>query len=115
MTVEEALPEPGRKPVAPRDEHDGQRMESIYGLASGGAKEVATQLTPVGEHDALVASLVARGCEKAETESLTRIIWIPAATGVEVFDKRKQQLDADGDRATLEDGRIINRSDLVRV
>ncbi|MBI5515020.1 MAG: hypothetical protein HY909_14685 [Deltaproteobacteria bacterium] len=115
MTLEEALAEPRRELVASGEEKDGKRMVSIYSLATGGAREVATSLVSVEEHDALVASLRARGCEEAETEFLTRIIWVPNAAGLEVFDRRKKQLDVAGDRATLEDGRVIARSDLASV
>lgn len=116
MTLEEALAQPGRKLQASAEEKDGKRVVGIYGITpTGGAKEIATTVVSVADHDALVASLKARGCEQAETEFLTRIVWVARADGVEVFGKRNKQLDAEGDRATLEDGRVVERSDVARV
>jgi hypothetical protein len=115
MTFEEALAAPGRKVQASREANDGQRVVTIYGLASGGAKELAATTVSAAEHDALVAQLRERGCELADTELLTRIVWIVKADGVEVFDKRSKQFEAAGDRATLKDGRVVARSDFAQV
>lgn len=115
MTFEDVLGEPGRKARTSGDDEGGQRMVSIFILSSRGAKELATKQVPVAEHDAVVADLEARGCELAQTESLTRIVWVINADGVEVFDKRRKQLHAAGDRATLEDGRIVDRSAMAEV
>src|SRR5688572_15222597 len=115
MTFEEALAEPGRKVQASGGEHDGRRVVTIYSLASGGANQLAAKMVPAAEHDALVAELSARGCTLAETEFLTRVVWILSADGVEVYDRRRRQLDAAGERATLEDGRIVERSDVAHV
>ena len=90
-------------------------MVTIYGLASGGAKELAATSVSIAEHPALVARLRERGCELADSELLTRIVWIINAAGVEVFDKTCKQFDAAGDRATLKDGRIVERSDFAQV
>jgi hypothetical protein len=115
MTFEEALAEPGRKVQASGEDNDGQRVVTIYSLSSGGANELAATTVSAAEHDALVATLTARGCERAETEFLTRIVWIINADGVEVYDKRRKQFEAAGDRATLKDGRIIERSDFAQI
>jgi hypothetical protein len=115
MTFEEALAEPGRKLVASGEEHEGRRVVWIYGLASGGAKELAATMVSVADHDALVAAVKARGCEPAETELLSSIIWVTNLHGVEVYDGRRRQLDLAGARATLEDQRIVWRWDFVQV
>lgn len=115
MTVEEALAEPGRKVQASRDGDDGHRVVTIYGLSSGGAKELAATSVSTAEHDALVATLRQGGCESADTELLTRVVWIINPSGVEVFDRRCKQLDAAVDRATLRDGRIVERADIAQV
>lgn len=115
MTFEEALAEQGRKVVASGELEDGKRRLAIYSLASGGAKEIAAALLPEANHDALLADFTARGCEVAETEFLTKIVWIRKADGVEVYDKRRRLFDAAGDRATLTDGRVVGRSDVARV
>ncbi len=46
---------------------------------------------------------------------LTRVVWIINPSGVEVFDRRCKQLDAAVDRATLKDGRIVERADIAQV
>lgn len=74
MTVEEALAEPGRKVQASRDGNDDERVVTIYGLASGGAKELAATTVSIAEHDARVAKLRERGCELADTELLSRVL-----------------------------------------
>lgn len=114
MTVEEALAEPGRKAQASGEENEGKRVVTIYSLATG-AVRLATMTVSTAEHDALVARLKSQGCELAETEFLTKIVWVPKADGVEVFDKRRKLLDAAGDRATLAEGRVIERSDIAKV
>ncbi len=115
VALEEALAEPGRKFQASGQEHDGKRVVTIYSLAGGGARELLPMQVPAAEHDALVAMLRARGCDQAETEFLTRIVWVRKPEGVEVFDGRRRQLDAAGDRATLADGRVVERSDVAQV
>jgi hypothetical protein len=115
MTFEEALAVPGRKAQASGEVEDGKRRLMIYSLASGAAKQLTAALLPEAEHDALVADFRARGCEVAETEFLTRVLWIRNTDGIEVFDKRRKLFEAAGDRATLVNGRVIERSDIARV
>lgn len=115
MTVEEALAEPGRKLQSSGEENEGKRVVTIYSAGSTGAKPLATTLVPVAEHDALVASLKARGCELAETEFLTKIVWVTNAGSVEVFDRRRKQFETAGDRATGVDGDIVERSNVAQV
>lgn len=115
MTLEEALAEPGRKLQTSGEETDGKRVVTILSLASGGATELLPMMVSAAEHDALVAKLKARGCEQAETEFLTRVVWVPKAEGVEVYDWRRRLLDAAGDRATLENGRVIARAEIANV
>ena len=113
--LEAALAEPGRKLQASGQEQGGKRGVTIYSLAGGGAKELLPMQVPAAEHDALVAMLTARGCDQAETEFLTRIVWVRKPDGVEVFDARRKQFDADGERATLEDGRVVERADIAQI
>lgn len=115
QALEEALAVPGRKLQTSGEEKDGARVVTIHGLAGGGAKQLLPMLVSAVEHDALVAKLKARGCEQAETEFLTRIVWVAKPAGVEVYDARRRQLDAAGDRATLEDGRVIMRAEVATV
>lgn len=115
MTFEEALAAPGLKVQASRDGDEGQRVVNIYSLGDSGAKLLAAKEVPVAAHDALVADLRSRGCEVAETELTTNVVWVVKADGVEVYGKRRKQMSAAGDRATLEDGRIVERSEIARV
>lgn len=115
MTLEEALAAPGRKVHASGDVTDGMRRLTIYSLATGGATHLLETRVPVAEHDAVVAKLKSGGCEPAETEFLTKIVWVPKTDGVEVYDRRKRQLDVTGDRATLEDGSVVERADIAQV
>jgi len=115
MTFEEALAVPGRKLQTSREANAGERVVTIYGLSSGGAKELAARTVSTAEHAALVAELRGRGCELAESELLTRVVWVVTADGVEVYDGRCKQFDAAGDRATLKDGRVVGRSDFAQV
>ena len=112
MTLEEALAEPGRKVLTSAED---QRLVTVYGLASGGAKILAELMVAGAQHDALVAALRARGCELAASEVLTRIVWVITADGIEVYDQRRKQLDASGDRATLREGRIVARPEFAKV
>ncbi|MBA3458721.1 MAG: hypothetical protein H0T46_02085 [Deltaproteobacteria bacterium] len=73
------------------------------------------KVVPVAELDAFVADLKARGCELADTEFLTTIVWLVNADGVEVYDDSRKQLHALGARATLVDGRVVERSDIASV
>lgn len=115
MTLEEALAQPGRKVQTSAEENNGKRVVTILSLASGGAKELLPMLVPVAEHDALVAKLKAHGCEQAESEFLTQVVWVAKPDGVEVYDNKRTLFIAAGDRATLQDGPVIERADIVRV
>ncbi|MCC6997189.1 MAG: hypothetical protein IT370_21420 [Deltaproteobacteria bacterium] len=115
QALEEALAVPGRKLQTSDEARDGARVVTICSLAGGGAKPLLPMLVSTAEHDALVAQLKARGCEQAETEFLTRIVWVPTPAGVEVYDARRRQLDAAGTHATLEDGRVIPRAEVAHV
>lgn len=115
MTFDEALAEPGRKAQTSGEVRNGKRMVSIFGLSSAGAKELATKVVSVDEHDAVVAELTSRGCEQADTESETMVVWVIKADGVEVFDSDRQQLAATGDRATQKDGKTVERSEIAQV
>jgi len=115
MTVDEALAEPGRKLVAARPDKNDNRVVTIYGLAAGGAKLLAAVDVPAAELDATLASLTARGCELAHTEAQTNIVWVTSGNHIEVWDKRRKQLDASGDRATNADDEVIARSEVAQV
>jgi hypothetical protein len=115
MTFEEALAAPGRKVQTSREGNEGQRVLTIYSLESSGAKELATKAVPLAKHDALVADLRARGCDVAETEFQANVVWLTATNCIEVYGKRRKQFEATGDRATLVDGTVIERSDITRV
>jgi hypothetical protein len=115
MTLEDALAEPGRKVQTSRETTDGQRLVTISRVDDHGATRLAEAALSLAEHDALVATLSARGGELADTEFLTNILWVIKPDGVEVYDQRRQQFAAAGDRATIKDGRIIARADVARV
>lgn len=91
----------------------GLRVLTIYSLSSVGAKELAVTSVRALKHDALVAELQARGCEVAETEFTTNVVWLASAGGIEVYGKRRKQFEAASDRATLVDGSVIARSDIA--
>lgn len=113
--MEEALATPGRKVQASREGDDGQRVVTVYSLGSSGAKELAATSVPDIAHDALVSDLKARGCEVADTEFHTNVVWVINANGIEVYGKRRKQFEAAADRATLVDGTVIDRADIARV
>ncbi len=116
MRFEEALAAPGRLVQVWGEEiTDGRRVQAIYSLTDVGAKQLAWRSVPAAQYDALVEELNARGIAIAGTEATCEYVWIITATGVEVYGRRSKVLDAEGDRATLEDGSVIPRADIARI
>lgn len=113
MTFEEALAVPGTKVVASGSEAEGMRALMIYSLSDSGAKELAADMLPVAEHDALRADFTARGCGLAETDIYTDIVWVPKqGGGIAVYDKERKLFDAEGESATLANGTVVARADI---
>jgi len=110
-----AVPGAGRVQIPGSEVKDGKRLLMIYSLGSDGAKQLAYRNLPEAEHDALVADLKARGFPVAETDFFCDFVWVCHADGVEVYDSKGKVFEAVGDRATLEDGRVVPRADLTRV
>ena len=116
MTFDEAIAAPGRKVQLSADEvKDGQRVVMIYSVGDQGANRLAWRRVPEAEHGAVVADLTSRGIAVAEFDFYTTLVWITKGDGLEVYDNRCRVLEAVGDRATLEDGRVIARADIERV
>lgn len=115
MTLDEALALPGRKLQARDEAEAGDLVVTIYGLAHGGATPLASTTVAAAAYLALSAELRARGCELAATEPLTHIVWLLHDDGVEVFGKRRRELAAAGEHATLNDGRVVSRADFTLV
>jgi len=116
MTFEEAVAAPGRKvQTAGKQVKDGLRWQMVYSLASDGAKKLASRRVPDGEFAAAVAELNAQGIVVAETDFESPFVWVRNADGIEVYDDERRVLDAQGDRATLVDGGVVTRSEIVRV
>ncbi len=80
MTLEEALA-PGRKVQTSRSAKNGDRVVNVYSVGSSGAELLEAVEVPPAELDALVAKLKARGCELADTEFTTNIVWVITADG----------------------------------
>ncbi|MBA3463616.1 MAG: hypothetical protein H0T46_26905 [Deltaproteobacteria bacterium] len=116
MTFEEAIAAPGRKFQAWGDEvQDGNRVAMIYRLGEGGAEQLAWRQVPEGERSAVTSDLEARGLPVAGYDFFSGFIWVVTDTGVEVYHRTGKVLEATGDRATIEDGRVIPRSEIETV
>ncbi len=116
MTFEEAIAAPGRKFQAWGEQvKDGKRAVMIYSLGGTGAKQLAWKHIPEVEREALVADLCARGIAVAGYDFYCMFVWVTTANGVQVYDDKKLMFDAAGDHATLEDERVIERSDIATV
>jgi len=115
MTFEEAIAAPGRKFQAWGEERDGERTAMIYSLDPDGAKQLARKLISEEECAALEADLIARGIAMAGYDFFCMFVWITTPDGFEVYDDKRRVFAAVGDRATLEDGRVIARSDIATV
>ncbi|MCC7000107.1 MAG: ankyrin repeat domain-containing protein [Deltaproteobacteria bacterium] len=110
-----AVPAAGKVQIPGSEVKDGKRLLMIYSLGSDGAKQLAYRNLPEAEHDALVATLKARGFPVAETDFFCDFVWVCRADGVDVYDRKGKVFDATGEQATLEDGRVFARADLARV
>ena len=116
MTFEEAIAAAGQKFQAWGDEvKDGKRVAMIYSLGGTGAKQLAWKHIPEEERAALEADLIARGIAMAGYDFFCMFVWITTPNGFEVYDAKQKVFSAAGDRATLEDGRVIGRSDIATV
>lgn len=116
MTLEEAAAAPGRKVlVSGEQDTAGGRGLAVYALGATGAKLLAATHLPVGEHAALLAELQARGLAVAESDEPCDFVWVRTAAGVEVYDDKRLVLDATGDRAVVEGGRVVRRTDITSV
>lgn len=116
MTFEEAIAAPsGRFQVWGDEVKDGTRVLMIYSLGSDGAKQLTWRKVPEEERSAVVADLSTRGIAVAESDFFCDFVWISNADGVRVYDSKGKVLDAVGDRATLEDGRVIPRAEIACV
>jgi hypothetical protein len=116
MTFDEAIAAPGRKvQLWPNEVRDGKRIVMIYSLGEAGAKRLAWRELPDTDRAAVAADLSSRGIEVAGYDFYCTFVWITKGDGLEVYDKRGRVLEAVGDTATLEDGRVIARADIERV
>lgn len=116
MTFEEAIAAPGQKFQAWGSEvRDGKRAAMIYSLGGTGAKQLAYKHIPEEECAALEADLIARGIAMAGYDFFCMFVWVTTAKGVKVYDDKRLVFDASGDSATLEDERVIERSDIATV
>ncbi len=116
MTFDEAIAAPGRKFQSwGAGVKDGKRAAMIYSLGGTGAKQLAWKHIPEEERAALEADLTARGIAMVGYDFFCMFIWVTTPNGVQVYDDKKLMFDAAGDRATLEDGRVIERSDIATV
>lgn len=115
MTFEEAIGAPGQKYQVSGRVKDGKRTVMIYSLDVDGAKQLAFRQVPEDEHPALVADLSARGLAVAETDWYCDFIWVATGNGLAVFDSEHRVFEANGEAATLEDGRVISRGEIATV
>ena len=116
MTFEEAIAAPGRKYQAWGDEvQDGHRVAMIYRLGEGGAEQLAWRQVPEADRGAVTTDLETRGLPVAGYDFFSGFIWITSDAGVEVYHRTGKMLEATGDRATIEDGRVIPRSEIAMV
>jgi hypothetical protein len=116
MTFDDAIAAPGRKlQLWPDEVKDGQRIVMIYSVGEKGANRLAWRRLPEGERGAVAADLSSRGIEPAEYDFHATFVWITTGDGIEVYDKRTKVFETMGDSATLEDGRVIARTDIARV
>lgn len=116
MTFEEAVAAPGRKVQAWGDEvKDGHRVAMVYRLGERGAEQLAWRQVPERERGALTADLEARGLVVAGYDFFSGFVWVTIDGGVEVYHRTGKVLEATGDRATIQDGRVIPRSEIATV
>ncbi len=116
MTFEEAITAPGRTFQAWVDEvRDGQRAVMIYRLDERGAEQLAWQKVDEQERGAFTAELAARGLALAEYDFFSGFVWVTTDAGVEVYHRRGKVLEATGELARLEDGRVFPRSEIAAV
>jgi hypothetical protein len=116
MTFDEAIATKGRKFQAWGGEvKDGKRAAMIYRLDPDGALQLAWKHIPEDEHEAVVADLLARGIALAAFDFFGNLLWIPKGDGIEVYSSRRLVLTAADGHATLEDGRVVSRADIVKV
>lgn len=116
IAFDDAVAAPGRNAVVAADEiADGERWMMIYRLGADGAKQAAARRVPVGEVDARIAELVARGLVVARTEEYCAIVWICDGDRIEVYDDSSKLFDAGPERAALAGGRVVARADVARV
>ena len=116
MTFDEAIAAPGRKvQLWPDEVRDGNRIVMIYSLGDDGAKRLAVRDLPDAERGAVAADLSSRGIAVAEYDFYCLFVWVTKGDGIEVFDDEGRVFEAVGDRATLEDGRVIARADIGKV
>ncbi len=96
---------------------DGRRVVMIYSLGDTGARQLIGRWVPEAEHAQLVADLKTRGFPAAETDfdSDSNFVWVRNADGLEVFDDTGRVFAAAGERATLDDDRVLARTDIARV
>lgn len=114
--LSEAVSAPGRKVQVWSDEvKDGKRLLMIYRLGDHGAQQLAWRNVLDVDRGALAAHLGGRGIAIGGYDFFCDFVWVKSAAGVEVFDSKRKVLDATGERATLEDGRVIPRADFARV
>jgi hypothetical protein len=116
VPLEEAVARPGRKvQVLGKEARNGEVAILIYTIADDGAKLVAGRYVPSAERPALVASFEARGVPVAESDFHTNLLWLRHADGIVVYDDTSKLLDAAGDRATLADGMMVERAEIMQV
>lgn len=116
MTFEEAITAPGRKFQAWGDEvKDGKRVAMIYRLGERGAEQLAWRQVPEEERSAVMTDLDARGITEAGYDFFSGFVWVVTDAGIEVYHRKGKVLAATGDRATVEDGRVIPRSEIATV
>ncbi|HUQ06379.1 MAG TPA: hypothetical protein VM261_27940 [Kofleriaceae bacterium] len=116
LAFDEAIAAPGRKGhLSDDDVKDGKRRLYILSLGGEGATFLAQRWVPDADHAALIAALTARGLELVETDHPSDFYWVRTAGGLEVFGHKQKELELASDHATLSDGTVIPRKDIVRV
>lgn len=117
MTFEEAIATPvaGRIQLSSSEPTEGTRSLGIYDLTADGFRLVAHRQVPEAQHGALVLDLAARGFPVAEMEVPGYFIWLRHGADLDVYGLKRREFSAAGDRATLWNGRVIERADILRV
>ena len=116
MTFEEAIASPGRLvQLCSAKVVDGSRILSVYRVGDDGATRLARSPFPAEQYDSVVDKLRQRGLVVAERDPPCGFIWIGTVDSIEVYGTSVKIFDATAEHALTETGRIVLRTDIVRV